>query len=133
MHKKFEEFVLAGMGRDSMEKVVEWDCPGDLNLEALECGKDRDDVPCALCWGHAMTQWIKGQPIETTTEAPTEEGYYWAREKSRKTGKWGEWQAVRWEREELHTIGWDVSELWHSEWWERSVERVQMPGVSDGE
>jgi hypothetical protein len=128
MHKKFEEFVLGWSDLDSMDKSTNTYCPSELGLEnkidPLTCKEDS----CGDCWGHAEKQWLKGQPMKTTNQSPTEEGFYWAREKSRKTGKWGEWQVIQWEGEELHTIGWDVPELWHSEWWERSVGCIQMPG-----
>jgi hypothetical protein len=128
MHKKFEEFVLEKSGIGSIKQVYDCHCPCEYKLEQLWRSRNCDAVDCTVCWNYAKGQWLKGQPMETTNEAPTEDGFYFAREKSRKTGKWGEWHIIQCEGKEIYTAGWDIPDYWWAERWERSVDRIKMPG-----
>jgi hypothetical protein len=125
MHKKFEEFVLGKSGLDSMGQVYKRHCPDNLGLLGAEpCSGE-----CPRCWGYAGELWVKANVFETTTEAPTEEGFYFAREFKKSAG----WTIVDWYKKQMLVPGWGETVSWDSEWWERSVERIQMPEVRDGE
>jgi hypothetical protein len=71
--------------------------------------------------------------METTTEAPTEDGWYWAREKNVKTGVYKGWGIIKWREGQMLFIGSLDVESWndaksYGEQWERSVEPIQTPG-----
>jgi hypothetical protein len=124
MNKKFEEFVLGESGYSTIEGVVEDHCPSTFGLFEPDCCSGME---CAQCWANAQKQWVKCQPIETTTEAPTEDGFYFVRERPSKGCDWGRWTIIEWYRGQLDVVGSDLPEYWDIERWERSVKRIQMP------
>jgi hypothetical protein len=124
MHKKFEEFVLEKSGIGSIKQVYDCHCPCEYKLEQLWRSRNCDAVDCTVCWNYAKGQWLKGQPTETTNEEPTEDGFYFAREFKKGAG----WTIIDWYKKQMLVPGWGGTVSWDSEWWERSVKRIQMPG-----
>jgi hypothetical protein len=66
--------------------------------------------------------------METTTEAPTVDGFYWARAKDLATGQWKPWTVIEWGMDTFVGLGKSHVYDWkHDGDWERSVEPIQSP------